>query len=292
MTTSITISLALSMSLAVGDLCGLFSCFRKDRSSKTQISHREPLHKSHHSKPLNKRALFETIQTLQSHPSWKARDNAAHRLGEVSGWHDCPEIVPALCFALLHDPHEEVREEAAESLFKLRPSDPLVHRALTEAAWRDPDHATRKWARKALERIVLPIPSEFRGTNVVIPPRVPGLDRPIAPPRGSQPPILDPRLPLDPPILYDPQSELPDPIPPPPAPPTRRGPSLGSEFPEQNLPRNPESSELPLRVSPPVDPDPAIPSASSSTLGSNWPRRRVIPTFPGRIRLVGGRQRN
>ena len=45
---------------------------------------------------------------------------------------------------------EEVREEVAETLAKLAPCTPVAHQALRRAAECDPDHATRKWAQKAL----------------------------------------------------------------------------------------------------------------------------------------------
>lgn len=92
------------------------------------------------------------IFTLQTHPKWRERDDAAHELREFD-WRCHPEIPLALATAMLSDCHEEVREEAAESLAKLAPCLPEVHAALVRAEQCDPDHATRKWARRALKKL-------------------------------------------------------------------------------------------------------------------------------------------
>jgi hypothetical protein len=92
------------------------------------------------------------IGTLQGHPNWRERDDAAHALRKFDA--RChPEIGSALAAAMLCDRHEEVREEAAEALAKLAPCQPDVHAALVRAADCDPDHATRKWARRALRNL-------------------------------------------------------------------------------------------------------------------------------------------
>ena len=98
------------------------------------------------------REVAERIAIMQRHPSWRKRDGAARDLRDYD-WHRHPELAPALAASLLNDPHEEVREEAAESLSKLAPCDPSAHVALRQAAIADPDHATRKWARRGLERL-------------------------------------------------------------------------------------------------------------------------------------------
>jgi hypothetical protein len=94
------------------------------------------------------------VGRLLGSPRWRQRDNGAHELREFD-WRCHPEILPALTHALLTDCEEEVREEAAETLAKIDPPPcvPEVHAALARAAQCDPDHATRKDARRALDRI-------------------------------------------------------------------------------------------------------------------------------------------
>lgn len=92
------------------------------------------------------------IREMQCHPKWRKRDNAAHDLREFD-WRCHPEAAQALAAAMLCDPEEEVREEAAESLAKMKPCLPEVHAALARASRCDPDHATRKWARRGLEAV-------------------------------------------------------------------------------------------------------------------------------------------
>ena len=101
---------------------------------------------------VEQRTVINLIAIMQQHPNWRERDDAAHELREFD-WRCHPEIAPALAFTMLEDPHEEVREEAAETLAKLAPCDPAAHVALREAAVADPDHATRKWARRALAKL-------------------------------------------------------------------------------------------------------------------------------------------
>src|SRR5215211_6052058 len=60
--------------------------------------------------------LFE-IQKLQGCPRWRDRDKAAAALRRFD-WRCHPEVANALAVAMLRDGHEEVREEAAESLAK------------------------------------------------------------------------------------------------------------------------------------------------------------------------------
>src|SRR3954453_21455207 len=64
---------------------------------------------------VEKALVLAEIQTLQTCPRWRARDNAAHRLRKFD-WRCHPEAASALVVALLHDCEEEVREEAAQSL--------------------------------------------------------------------------------------------------------------------------------------------------------------------------------
>lgn len=117
----------------------------------------------HHDRPLSaccdvcgveSAEVFGAIQTLQCHPRWRKRDNAANDLRDFD-WRCHPEILGALSFAMLTDCEEEVREEAAQSLAKIDPPPctPDVHAALDRSARCDPDHATRKQARRALKRL-------------------------------------------------------------------------------------------------------------------------------------------
>ncbi len=92
------------------------------------------------------------ICTMRTHPNWRERDDAAHDLRKFD-WKCHPEIGAALASTMVNDCHEEVREEAAESLAKLAPCQPDVHAALVRAENCDPDHATRKWARRALRNL-------------------------------------------------------------------------------------------------------------------------------------------
>jgi len=101
--------------------------------------------------------LVATLMTLQTCPQWRERDDAAHDLRDYD-WRIHPEVVEALSFALLNDPEEEVREEAAESLTKMAPGLPVAHAALSRAAKCDRDLATRHWAKKGLK--ALPGPCE------------------------------------------------------------------------------------------------------------------------------------
>lgn len=98
--------------------------------------------------------VMALIQTLQCHPRWRTRDNAAHDLRDYD-WRCHPEILAALSTSIVCDREEEVREEAAESLAKIQPPPCAaeVHAALARVAQCDPDHATRKWARRGLERM-------------------------------------------------------------------------------------------------------------------------------------------
>ena len=97
-------------------------------------------------------AVDAEIRTLQGASRWRTRDNAAHALRKFD-WRCHPEAALALVGAMLHDCEEEVREEAAESLARLAPCLPEVHLALARAAELDPDHATRKWARRGLRAL-------------------------------------------------------------------------------------------------------------------------------------------
>lgn len=149
--------------------------------------------------------VLTLITTMQNCPRWRARDNAAHDLRRVS-WRCHPEAAQALAATMLRDCEEEVREEAAESLAKMKPCLPEIHAALARAAKCDPDHSTRKWARKGLDAIgdrcvaqcdacgideTLPVeyivPRPVRRDSYRVIPATPVVpyDPPIAPPAGD-----------------------------------------------------------------------------------------------------------
>jgi hypothetical protein len=115
---------------------GLFDCLKKRRVTRVNEEVR----------------VEEAVRTLHCNPDWRKRDDAAHDL-RAFDWREYPQITPALLEALRNDPHEEVREEAAQTLYRLAPCLEEVRFVLAGAARLDPDHATRKWAMKALDRI-------------------------------------------------------------------------------------------------------------------------------------------
>ncbi|WP_435017043.1 HEAT repeat domain-containing protein [Tundrisphaera sp. TA3] len=98
------------------------------------------------------RATLPLITRLQSDPRWKVRDDAAHALAKFD-WRAHPEVVYALCDALLLDPKDDVREEAAEALRDMAPCVPVAHQALRQAAMHDPEDDVREEAREALGRL-------------------------------------------------------------------------------------------------------------------------------------------
>lgn len=92
------------------------------------------------------------IEVLTRCPEWRRRDDAAHDLREHD-WRAYPEAALTLAVALRVDPHEEVREEAAESLLKLAPCLPEVHAALLAASRTERDPATRRLVSRSLEKV-------------------------------------------------------------------------------------------------------------------------------------------
>jgi hypothetical protein len=163
------------------------------------------------------------IVTMQDCPRWRTRDNAAHALRRID-WQCHPEAAQALAATMLSDCEEEVREEAAESLAKMKPCLPEVHAALAHAAKCDPDHATRKWARRGLSsigdrcvaqcdacgidtalpaRYIVPTPIREERFEVIPSTPVPPYEPPIAPPAGEvlPPSELPPMPELESPFL-------------------------------------------------------------------------------------------
>lgn len=151
------------------------------------------------------------IQRLQRCPRWRDRDNAAHALRKVD-WKCHPEAALALVTAMMRDCEEEVREEAAESLAKMKPCLPEVHAALALAARCDPDHATRKWARRGLKSVEdrCLASCDVCGPDAAIPTRYVVPSRPDG--AIGQPLVIPPtyELPSAPPVYeLSPPSELP-----------------------------------------------------------------------------------
>lgn len=170
------------------------------------------------------------IQTMQTCPRWRKRDNAAHALRRFD-WRCHPEAAQALAATMLRDCEEEVREEAAESLAKMKPCLPEVHASLAQAARCDPDHATRKWARRGIEAIGdrcvaqcdvcgvdsdLPVrylvPTRVNEIRTAPSVRVMPYEPPVAPPAVEVLPPADlPPMPeVDSPFLVPAETKLPD----------------------------------------------------------------------------------
>jgi hypothetical protein len=154
---------------------------------------------------VEKAVIAAEIGRLQTCPFWKDRDRAAIGLRHHA-WECHPEIVVALANAMLHDCHEEVREEAAESLTKLAPCMGIAHQALAIAATADPDHATRHWAKRGLAKLN----RRCEGACVVCAPGA--LAAPQAP---VSEPFLAPSTPVLPSteIWIEPPAELPGTVP-------------------------------------------------------------------------------
>lgn len=225
---------------------------------------------------VEQRTVINLIAIMQKHPNWRERDDAAHELREYD-WRAHPEIAPSLAFTMLEDPHEEVREEAAETLAKLAPCDPSAHVALREAAVADPDHATRKWARRALAKldhrclddcpicgpapeavVEAPVPTIVE-EEVIMPPDAYGRPLPPIDPR----PRVDGELPIEPyPGGIPPMEALP-PI-------EGYGPEVAPYpgLPDPNarpglLPEPLPPAEGPIEVLPPAEVPPVAPPAAS-----------------------------
>jgi hypothetical protein len=210
------------------------------------------------------------ILRLKTSPRWQDRDNAAHALRKVKAV--ChPEAVAALSFAMLKDCHEEVREEAAETLADLAPCDPFAHEAVSIAATRDPDHATRKQARKALARM-----SNRCETACQVCDDGPSFAG--GPPIRIDPIVVDP-IRIDP-IIIDGSSRID---------PTQPGDMNETDTYPADVPANPELS--PIEEVPPPAPEvispftPNLPGASRTT-----PSTRVAKSLrdqrPGQARRI------
>ncbi|CAN5763217.1 hypothetical protein BH23PLA1_BH23PLA1_18090 [soil metagenome] len=127
-------TILLTSQVALG---GLFPCKLFDKGSPCG-----PCRTSH---PV----VHREVSVLLHCPNGKDRASAAVSLRKVD-WKCHPEVVPALAHAMLHDCEAKVRAKSAETLAKLAPCLPEAHSALILASQRDPNHGTRKWAKKAL----------------------------------------------------------------------------------------------------------------------------------------------
>ena len=97
-------------------------------------------------------AVHEQITRLESCSGWMARRRAARALRKYD-WKCHPEAAEALAGALLNDDCGLVRQEAAESLSRMRPCLAVVHEAVARAAKCDSSLLTRCWAKKALKSL-------------------------------------------------------------------------------------------------------------------------------------------
>lgn len=97
-------------------------------------------------------AVLGQVMKLQTAPHWIARRKAARALRKYD-WKRHPGAAEALADALLHDDKALVRQEAAESLAKMKPCLPVAHEAVAKAARCDDCFLTRIWAKKALKSI-------------------------------------------------------------------------------------------------------------------------------------------
>ncbi len=174
-------------------------------------------------------ALTAAIRTLRTSPKWRARDDAAEALGKFD-WRRHPEAALALSDALLLDPKDDVREEAAESLKKMAPCVPMVHAALSQAAAGDPEDDVREEARDALKAVGrrCVVDCQVCGPHPTVQAIPPDWTPILAPDRGAFPapsPVIEtgPALEAIPPTTNPPStvpdaSPLPDTPPPPPTP--------------------------------------------------------------------------
>jgi hypothetical protein len=180
-------------------------------------------------------AVRKEIQILRTSRKKGDREDAAENLRKFD-WRRHPEAVLALSDALVLDPSDDVREEAAESLGKMAPCVPAAHEALSRAASRDPDHDVRKKARKAMGALgrrciadcqvcgPLPTGPVIQGPSTIPPDWMPIVSPgPFNRPAPTPAPADEPRLEPLPPTLPN-ASPLSDVPPPPPTPVRMEGP--------------------------------------------------------------------
>lgn len=97
-------------------------------------------------------AVQEKIAKLRTAPHWIVRRKAARSLRNLD-WRRHPEAVEALADAVRCDRQCLVRQEAAESLGKMKACLPVAHETLAHAAVDDPSLIARHAAGKALKSV-------------------------------------------------------------------------------------------------------------------------------------------
>ncbi|WP_165244814.1 HEAT repeat domain-containing protein [Paludisphaera soli] len=229
-------------------------------------------------------AVEEQVVKLRTAPHWIARRKAARALRSYD-WKQHPDAVEALSEAVRRDRQCLVRQEAAESLGKMKPCLPVAHEALSCAAKGDSSLIARLAAKKALKSVgkgcVEPcdvcgpemdgdvefLPTIHRELGTPIEPTFPELV-PDAP--GS---LLEPLAPTS--------TVVPVPVPPAPSPflpvpespiPARPPVGLPRSHPEDALPLSPP--EVPIdRYNPnPAEPPPVPLGREAFPPRAEWPR--------------------
>lgn len=229
------ITAMMSVMLALGSTVGGSPCLHARESGECRVCEEE-----------NSEVQLQ-IERLHSCEGWMARCRAARALRRY-GWKSHPEAADALAEALRHDDCGLVRQEAAESLAKLRPCLPFVHETVARAAKCDPCLLARAWAKKALKSIgkscvaecsicgpgetvigedqfdeVIPVvpgasPLPIDSSVDPLPPAIlevpvgPAARSPFTPGSGSRPPLPSPTLPparLESPDLLPPGDSVP-----------------------------------------------------------------------------------
>jgi len=148
MTSGVVCQAVLIAATAVGGLDGLFDCLKPDKRPSHAYGGVDCCRLCGAKHDL----VIRGVHVLTTHPDWKLRKQVAHDLQDFN-WRHHPEIVPAVSFSLLNDPHKKVRAQAARTLMKLGACDGLAHAALAEAAEHDSHLWTRHWSKKALKRL-------------------------------------------------------------------------------------------------------------------------------------------
>lgn len=183
----------------------------------------------------------ELISILKTDKDADKRARAAEELRNYEGAHH-PEIIPALIDALQADAKPNVRNEAAQSLGKLRPISQAGGEALENATANDSSMRVRLQARNSLLHYHW---AGYRsGKKTDVPPLTPQPDGTKEPPAVVTTPVAPPKtivLPVPAPVNKPPSKALTPPVPsskepplaPPPAAPTTPPPAevSGPELP-------------------------------------------------------------
>jgi hypothetical protein len=278
---TVTMSLVVASSLVGTAHCG----HHKVRGEYSVCSEENP-------------AVLGQVMKLQTAPSWIARRKAARALGKYD-WKCHPEAAEALAEALLHDDKALVRQEAAESLAKMRPCLPVAHEAVAKAARCDSCFLTRLWAKKALKSIGKSSCEE--GCSICGPAEGAEDDAALPIPPDSGPLPMDSAVePLAPTIRVEPtRPSEPSPFQPGVTPPERSAVPLPEALPER-VPADGPPLEMPSL--PPSNPAPAPGPGLTGPMSSrptpsrleeeSIPIRRldrpVFPVIPGRRPNLAG----